>query len=369
MKVAQVTAYWGPAYPTGSGVCCYEMSKRLAEQFEVHVFASNVGNFNNLSNVDNLYVHPLHTYATLWDMNPVADVFSKLLHSDFDIIHVHSYIFFLSNMAALASLLKRNSRYILHFNGGLDFSGNIRNFHPMRIWAKEHIYDKTLGYLTAKLADRVLTASKNDIPIIRRKFGIKKVEWIPNAVDADKFTPTRDKPNPHVVTYVGKLERWKGIDTLIKCFDIINREAKDIQFLVVGNGSLESELREVDLPIKLLGYVPYDRMPEIYQKTSVLVLPSYMEGLPCTCVEALSCEVPVVATDVGDIKEVVLDGKTGFLVKPGDVQGMASKTLQILEDKDTRKKLGGNGRVHVEKNFSYDAITERVVNIYQSDLR
>ena len=369
MKIAQVTAYWGPAYPTGSGVFCYELSKRLAKQFEVHAFTSDVGNFNNLEEIDNLYVHPLHTYATIWDMNPIANVFTQLLKGDFDIVHVHSYIFFLSNMAALARLFKRKSRYILHFNGGLDFSGDSRNFHPRRIWAKENIYDRTLGYFTTRIADRVLSASKSDIPIIQRKFGTKEVEWIPNAVDTERFMPVADKPNRPVVTYVGKLERWKGVDVLIKCFEAINRELEGVEFLIAGRGSLEGKLRETKLPIEFLGSVPYAEMPEIYQRTSVLILPSYMEGFPCTCIEALSCGVPAVATDVGDVKEIVLDGETGFLAKPGDSEEITSHIIKILKDKNLAKKLGENGRTHVKENFSYEAVMGKIIEIYREGSR
>ena len=369
MKIAQVTAYWGPAYPTGSGVFCYELSKKLAKQFEVHVFTSDTGNFNNLSSLPNLHLHPLHTYAVIWNMNPIANVFTRLLQGDFDIVHVHSYIFFLSNMAALARLFKRNSRYILHFHGGLDFPNGTESFHPGRIWAKEHVYDKTLGYFTTKLADRVFSASKKDIPIIRRKFGIEEIEWIPNAVDTEMFTLVKDKPNQPVVTYVGKLEQWKGIDILLKSFEIINKEIKDVKFLVVGSGSLSGKLKEVNLPIELLGSVPYSEMPRIYQRTSVLVLPSYMEGFSCTCVEALACQVPVVASDVGDMKEIVVDGETGFLTECGDAEAIASRTLQILRSKDLQKKLGGNGRVHVKENFSYEAVMARTLEEYSKCLK
>jgi glycosyltransferase involved in cell wall biosynthesis len=369
MKIAQVTAYWGPAYPTGSGVFCYEISKRLAQQFEVHVFTSSIGNFNNQCDMGNFHIHPLRTYATMWDMNPIADVFTKLLRDDFDIVHVHSYIFFLSNMAALAKIFKRKSKYILHFNGGLDFSKDTRSFHPMRIWAKENIYDRTLGYFTAKLADMVFSTSKNDIPIIQRKFGIKEVEWIPNAVDTKKFIPAADKPNPPVVTYVGKLEKWKGIDTLIKSFETINKQAKNVKFLVAGTGSLEGKLREAKLPIELLGPVPYEKMPAIYQGTSVVILPSYMEGFPCTCIEALSCEVPVVATDVGDVKEIVVDKETGFVAEPGDSGEIASRTVEILKDEGLRRKLGRNGRAHVERNFGYEALIPKIVGEYEKCLK
>ena len=117
MKIAQVTA-WGPNYPSGSAISCYEISRRLARHFEVHVFFSDTGNYHNPEPVNNLFMHPLHTYATFWDMNPLANVFTRLLQDNFDIVHVHSYIFFLSNMAALARLFQRESRYILQFRGG-----------------------------------------------------------------------------------------------------------------------------------------------------------------------------------------------------------------------------------------------------------
>lgn len=369
MKIAQVTAYWGPSYPSGSGVACYEISKRLSENFEVHVFTSDIGNFNNQKAVNNLFIHPLHTYATFWNMNPLANVFTKLLQDDFDIVHVHSYIFFLSNMAALARVFKRKCKYILHFRGGLDFSGDSRNFHRGRIWAKENIYDKTLGYFTARMADKVFSVSKNDIPIIQRKFGIKEVEWIPNAVDVNKFVSANDKPNPPVVTYVGKLEKWKGIDTLIKSFKIINQQVKNVKFLVAGTGSLEGALREVKLPIELMGPVSYEEMSAIYQKSSVVILPSYMEGFPFTCVEALSCEVPVVATNVGDVKEIIVDKETGFLAEPGDFKEIASWTVEILKDEKLRQKLGQNGRAHVNRNFSYDTMMPKIMAEYEKCLK
>lgn len=368
MKIAQVTA-WGANYPSGSAVSCYEISKRLAEHFEVHVFSSDIGNHHNPEPINNLFLHPLHTYATFWDMNPLANVFTRLVQGDFDIVHVHSYIFFLSNMAALARLFKRDSRYVLQFRGGLDFSGDSRNFHQRRMWFKENVYDRTLGYFTAKLADKVFSVSRNDISIIQKKFGIKEVEWVPNGVDTKIFVPVKDKPHQPVVTYVGKLEKWKGIDILVRSFEIIHQQVKNVRFLIAGTGSLESTLRAANLPIEFLGSVPYEKMPAVYQESSVVLLPSYMEGFPCTGVEAISCGVPVVASDVGDVKEIVIDNETGFLAKPGDFKKIANSTVEILRDEGLSRKLGQNGRAHVEKNFSYDAIIPKIIGEYQKCLK
>ncbi|AGK60063.1 Glycosyltransferase [Archaeoglobus sulfaticallidus PM70-1] len=362
MKIAMVTAFWGPAYPTGSGIYAYEVARRLADQGnEVHVYTSSVGNFDKVEYPDNFHIHVLRAYTVVWNMNPFANVFTKLLSKDFDIVHVHSYIFFMSNMTALARIFK-NFKYVLHFHGGLNYS-EAKKFHPWRTWAKENIYDKTLGLLTVKIADKVLSVAKSDIPIIKRKFGVD-AEWIPNCVCTEKFSYSEN--DSRVVTYVGKLEKWKGAELLKDVFKTIHNELEDVKFMVVGDGSLAEKLKNSNLPIKLMGHVPHDKMPDIYHKTAVSVLPSYMEGLPTICMESLACGVPVVATDVGDTREIVTDGKTGFLVKPGDAKAMASKVIELLEDDDLRKTMGREGRRHVEENFSYDVIVERVYEVYSS---
>ena len=266
MKIAMVTAFWGPAYPTGSGIYAYEVARRLAEHGnEVHVYTSSVGNFNKIKYPDNLNVHILRTYGVVWNMNPVANVFTKLLREDFDIVHVHSYIFFMSNMTALVRVFKK-FKYILHFHG-LNYS-EAKKFHPWRVWIKENVYDKTLGWFTVKIADKVLSVAKSDIPIIKEKFGVD-AEWIPNGVCTEKFSYSENESR--VVTYVGKLEKWKGVEVLIDVFRIIYKELKDVVFMVVGDGSLANKLKNSNLPVKLMGYVPYDKMPDIYHRTAVLL--------------------------------------------------------------------------------------------------
>ena len=110
-------------------------------------------------------------------------------------------------------------------------------------------------------------------------------------------------------------------------------------------------------------------MPSVYQASSVVLLPSYMEGFPCICVEAGSCGVPVVATDVGDVKEIILDQETGALARPGDFKKIADSAVEILRNAVLRRKLGENGRAYVEKNFSYDALIPKIIGEYQKCLQ
>ena len=206
MKIAMVTAFWGPAYPTGSGVYANELAKMLARKgHEVHLFVSNEGNCDYEIEMDGVVIHQLRSHGIYWNMNPLSNAFFKLLQDDFDIVHVHSYIFLISNSAALARGFK-DFQYLLQFHGGINHS-NINNGESGRLWVKNNIFDRTVGTFTARMADGVLSVCRADIPAIKAKFGVD-ASYLANAVDITKFR--YKKPEARTVTFVGKLEKWKG---------------------------------------------------------------------------------------------------------------------------------------------------------------
>ena len=115
LKIAFISPFWGPAYPTGSGVYAAEISNLLVEMgHDVHVYASNIGN-TKIKN-SGAEVHFLKTYGNALGMNPLANPFFKIVESDFDVVHVHSYIFIMSNISAFSSKFS-NFKYILQFHG------------------------------------------------------------------------------------------------------------------------------------------------------------------------------------------------------------------------------------------------------------
>lgn len=360
MKIAMISPLWGPAYPTGSGVYAFELSKRMAELgHEVHVFTSQTGNFTPLSLPENLHLRILRTYGMLWGMNPITNVFPKLLEEDFDVVHVHSYIFYMSNNAAATRLL-RDFRYVLNFHGGVNHNG-VPNSCYWKMWVKDHFFDRTIGKATVRLADKVLSISKSDLPLIKETFGAD-AEYIPNAVSTDMFNPTSNESR--TVTYVGKLEQWKGVEDLIEIFRNVNRELKDVKFQIVGNGSMAEKVRKESIPIHLTGHIPHNAMPALYQNSAISVLPSFMEGAPTTCMESLACGVPCVATSVGDTPEIIKNGKSGYLLEPGNTEEFASCIVELLEDDALRRRMGAEGREHMVNNFSYDSVVKRMLEVY-----
>jgi glycosyltransferase involved in cell wall biosynthesis len=97
----------------------------------------------------------------------------------------------------------------------------------------------------------------------------------------------------------------------------------------------------------------------------VSALTSFSEGLSITLLESMQCGIPVVATRVGGNPEVVVDGETGYLVKPGDASDFASHVVKLLQNRDLRKKMGGEARKRVEKHFRMSDVASRYIGIYE----
>ena len=265
----------------------------------------------------------------------------------------------MSNSAAAARML-RDFRYVLNIHGGISHNG-MPGQCTSRMWVKDKIFDRTIGKATIKLADEVVSVSKSDVPQIESTFGVR-ARYVPNAVSTEKFSPNGN--GSRVITYVGKLEHWKGAGQLLEIFKKVQEEIRDVRFRIIGNGSLTDMFRRSNIPLELTGHVPHEQMPAFYQDSAISVLPSYMEGAPTTCMESLACGVPCVATRVGDTPEIVSDGKTGFLVEPGDADASASHLITLLEDESLRRRMGTQGRQHVIDHFSYDKVVEQMLRVY-----
>jgi len=108
---------------------------------------------------------------------------------------------------------------------------------------------------------------------------------------------------------------------------------------------------------------------KLLAESHIFLLPSVVEALPVCLMEAQAAGLPAVASAVGSVDQVVCDGKSGFLVKPGDVQGMADRLFYLIENPAIWPKMGQLGRAHVEANYDINKLNDRLVEIYQGLLR
>jgi glycosyltransferase involved in cell wall biosynthesis len=197
-------------------------------------------------------------------------------------------------------------------------------------------------------------------------------ENLSDAVDTEFFAPERAKPihttERPLVFLPGRIDLGKGHQDAIEAFRILVARNFDVVLSFAGAvdaAPLYQQLREtvkaagLEDRVLLLGEKSAEEIRDWYARSSVVILPSYSEGLGRVLLEAQAMKKPVVAYDGGGMGEAMLSGKTGFLVKTGDVNALADKIAFLLEDKAERLQFGERGREFVEQRFSVPALVRR----------
>lgn len=179
--------------------------------------------------------------------------------------------------------------------------------------------------------------------------GIETARFIPNGVELQQ-RDSGEADEPYVL-YAGRLAPEKGIRELVEATAGMN-------LVVAGDGPLR------ELVPAARGFVPHDELVRLYEQAAVVVCSSYGEGLPLCVIEAMAYGRPVVATTVGGIPQLVDDGKTGFLVPPGDAQALRAALERVLADRDARRRMGRAGRAKIARLCSWDRVTDATLEAY-----
>ena len=141
-----------------------------------------------------------------------------------------------------------------------------------------------------------------------------------------------------------------------------------MEALIIGGGRREAEMRRLAAELGLAGRVhflgPRDDVPDLLSALDIFVLPSHSEGVSLALLEAMAASLPVIATRVGGLPEVVTDGENGLLIPPQDPEALATALERLLADPDLAQKLGGNARKQVEANFSLERLGREINEIY-----
>ena len=245
----------------------------------------------------------------------------------------------------------------------------------------ENLNDLTVGKQNLQTADKIIAVSGATKEYVLR-LGAKpsKVKVVYNGVDLVKFRPLAGKreemrrklgipQDATVVLTVRRLVYKNGVDTLIDTANIAVKKNPRIVFLAVGKGpdsdSVKVRIHElgIDGNFKLAGFVSDQDLPLYYNAADMFVLPSKSgEGLPLVAMEAMACALPVIATDVGGIREVLMDDY-GKLVPPNQPELFAEAILEFATVDFSSRKL--ELRAMMEEKFSWDANVARLVEIYE----
>ncbi len=228
-----------------------------------------------------------------------------------------------------------------------------------RVMAWEGRGRRLLNRWTVPLATHVVAVSEKVAAYAAREFRIPsdRLSTITNGVDLDHFRPIpRDHhTGPFVIGCTGRLHKKNDHATLLQAFARISVHRPATRLLLIGSGPEERRLRTladslgVSSCITFLGeqpdVAPYLAQMDLYVQSSVA------EGMPNSVLEAMAAGLPVVATCVGGIPEVVVDGQTGLLVAPSDPSALSDALLTLLADRPVAQRFGRAGRARVEANF------------------
>lgn len=233
----------------------------------------------------------------------------------------------------------------------------------------------TSGMVTANVC---VSQAVADFSISQGRLRPNKIVVIPNGVNVARFaaavpadlTAWGIPRESQVLLTIGRLDRQKGLSMLVEAASSVAPQYPQLHFLLVGEGPDRTDLarliRERGLAqrIHLAGWRP--DIPEILAAGTALVLPSLWEGLPNVILEAMAAGLPVVATRVEGTSELVIEGRTGWLVPPQSPQELAVAIEMLLSDPARSKAMGQLGRERATSEFSWDKMADRYNDLYRS---
>jgi glycosyltransferase involved in cell wall biosynthesis len=177
-----------------------------------------------------------------------------------------------------------------------------------------------------------------------------------------------------VVLTLGRLGKPKGTYDILKAIPHVLKTSPDVEFWLGGDGDLD-QVKSIlaaepwGQHVRLLGWVTGEEKDRVLSSATLFILPSYNEGMPLAVLEAMAYGLPVISTPVGGIPEIIVDGKTGLLVNPGDVQALSDRISLLLRNPDLCQKLGTNARRLVEDKFLVDVIMQQLYSLYDTLLK
>ncbi len=312
-------------------------------------------------------IHVLHRMGA-GGTELVADLSRFFLRVKPDIVHSRNWG---AIEAVLAGKLTRVPR-VIHSEHGRDI--HTMNGDPWR--------RRVFRRICYSLANEVFAVSRELREHYARQLGLApaRIDVIPNGVDAGRFRPdasTRRRlrlqigaaDQEIILGTVGRLDPVKDHATLLLAAEQVIAAGAPLRVVIVGDGPGKEQLQAtIETSSSLRGRVVLageSSKPEDWLNSfDVFALPSLSEGMSNTILEAMATELPSVVTSVGANPDLVEESKTGFLIRPRDVRGLADRILQLAGDRELRRKLGQRARQKVESEFSLQRMLENYSRLY-----
>lgn len=362
-------------YPTygGSGIVATELAMALAEAGdEVHVISYALPSRLTFTS-PRIYFHevvvpryPLFEYPP-YSLALATKMVEVARHQGLDVLHVHYAVPNAVSAVLARQILAPQPLPVVTTLHGTDVTlvGNDPN------------YLETTRYGIVQ-SDAVTAVSESLRLQTVEQLGVltKTIHVVPNFIDPARFEAVRGtegarrwaRPGERTLVHISNFRPVKRVLDVVEIFERVHREVRS-RLILVGDGpergKVEQLCRERDLchAITFIGSLPL--IEEILVGADLFLLPSETESFGLAALEAMSCEVPVIATTAGGLPEVVIDGETGHLRPVGDVEGMAASALDLLSDEPKRLAFAAAGRKLAVERFAQDVIVGRYRELYE----
>jgi glycosyltransferase involved in cell wall biosynthesis len=222
----------------------------------------------------------------------------------------------------------------------------------------------------AQFARKIEKAPADKIHMIH--YGLPHQRPDPSTIEANRHTLRAElglSPDALLVGVASRLTAQKGISFALEALPALMREFADLHVVIAGDGELRAGLRArtmalgIDKRVHFLGW--RNDMPQVLQALDVFLMPSLWEGFGLTLLEAMSARLPIVASHVSAIPEIVVHGETGYLVAPEDSEAIAYALRLLLQDKSLRQYMGFNGEDRLESQFNVSKMSEKTLSLYR----
>jgi L-malate glycosyltransferase len=365
----------------GSGVVASELARCLADRgHHTHVISSDTP-FRLRDSNSGVRFHRVETpgYPVFREPQYLLALANRIVQVSrahrLDIIHAHYAI----PHAAAAYLARQILASSVDAAGKVPRTITTLHGTDVTILGSDPSYRETVAFCIDQ-SDAVTAVSASLRDETRREMPVHShIEVIPNFLDCSFHRRAPDptlrkqfcRPDEKLVIHISNLRPVKQVDAVVRIFARI-RERVAARLLIVGEGP---ELARAQQLIDDLGVAPdVELIGETQDVIGVLsvsdlfLLPSLQESFGLSALEAMSCGVPVVASNVGGLPEVVIDGATGFLHPPNDVEGMAESAIRILSDPALHARLAAEGQRSAVERFSADRIVPQYAAVYERTL-
>jgi glycosyltransferase involved in cell wall biosynthesis len=283
-----------------------------------------------------------------------------------NLVHIHTstYWSFWENAVYILVSNLFFKKTIVHIHGGA-----FDKFYKDSNYLVKFLMGKILN-----LPDRVIALSPKWKRFFTDLIPQNKIIVLGNFVNFSRYAQFKrkvDLPEDMIkVLFIGGAgAKTKGIYDILKAIPTIVRQHENICFVFVGCANVGelniiSKEEEIISHVRVLDYVYGDKKIKVFSNSDIFILPSYSEGFPIAMLEAMAAGLPIIATSVGAIPEVIEDGKNGFLIKTGDYNALAEKILILAKDKKLRQKMGKNNIEKIKRQYDREVVMEKLDNIY-----